>query len=427
MKKLFLTTILLIAAVIGCVAQKAKNVTVSTPDDFIKAIASNTNITLKTNNILAITSALDKLDKSRDISELDSDEYGSLAPGVYYTPEYDGRSIVIVNINNLTISGVSATATHIQAEPSYADVLKFAYCNNITIKNIKAGHVRTGYCIGDVIEFNQCKNVKVENSDLYGCGVNGLTMFNTDDVTVNNTIIHDCSENSVVMGECNNVTFNKCTMRDCGGDINDWECTNVQYNDCDIEEHEYEGGEYDYDEEYYDGEEDYYDGPDSEKPMPRYLLDAAGSAQSVFSKYLCDDGANGVVYVFLGELEGQVVIPEDCGIYAAFLPQPNDYGEIEFAFLDKADYNNEEAMAFGDSGHILVAKKEGIYSYHIEENQLESVTFLSKDSNGKLILRHGKTKETMKPCTEEVARPHFDFKPTDIKEHGQDHEEYPWG
>ena len=69
MKKILLT-LLLFATAFSCIAQKAKNVTVSTPDEFIKAIASNTNITLKTNGTLAITSALDKLGANCEVSDL---------------------------------------------------------------------------------------------------------------------------------------------------------------------------------------------------------------------------------------------------------------------------------------------------------------------------------------------------------------------
>ena len=422
MKKLLLLTLLILSVTMTGIAQKAKNVTVTNADDFIKSIASNTNITLKISGTLKISDALDKLDKSRDVSDKESDEYAQLAPGVYYTGEFDGRAILIANINNLTINGVSANATHIQSKATYADVLRFAYCNNITVKNIKVGHVETGTCMGDVVVFSHCKNVKLENSDLYGCGVNGLTMYNTNDAKVDNTIIHDCSGNSVEMGECTNVTFNKCTMRDCAWSINDWQCSNVEYNDCDIEEHEYEGGEYDYDEG-----EDYYDGPDSERPMPRYLFEEVSNAQATFEKYLCDNGVNGVIYLYLGEFEGSVIVAEDCGIFAAFIPQYAGDEGYQFVFLDKADTNKGEKMGFGDGGHIVVSKEDGIYSYHIDENNLESVTHLKKISDDKVMLRHGKTKDSMKDCTEDVARPHFDFQPTDIEEYRHDHEEYPWG
>ena len=421
MKKLFLTTILLIAAVIGCTAQKAKNVTVTNADEFIKAIASNTNITLKSNKILAISDALDKLDKSRDVTDMDSDNYSQLAPGVYFTGEFDGRAILIANINNLTINGVNANTTHIQSEATYADVLRFAHCNNITVKNIKAGHVETGTCMGDVVVFNHCKNVKLENSDLYGCGVNGLFMYQSNDVKVDNTIIHDCSQSSVQMSECNNITFNKCTMRDCGWSVNDWECSNVEYNDCDIEEHEYEGGEYDYDEG-----EDYYDGPDSERLMPAWLLEEVSAAGKTFEKYLCNQWVNGVVYLYLGEIEGNVIVAEDCGILAAFLVQANDNGGVDFVFLDKADTNKGEGLGFSD-GHIFIGDKDKVYSYQIEENKVKSVSLYSRTADGKIILRHGKSKDTLKDSTEEVVRPHFDMQIIDVNKYREDHEQHPWG
>ena len=238
------------------IAQKAKNVTVTNADDFIKAIASNTNITLKINGTLKISDALDKLDKSRDVADKESDEYAQLAPGVYYTGEFDGRAILIANINNLTINGVSANATHIQSEATYADVLRFAYCNNITVKNIKAGHVEKGYCVGDVISFSNCKNSNIDNCDLYGCGVNGLSMYETSGLKVSNTEIHDCSENMVVISDCQNIRFITCSMHNCGAGIATWGAknANITYEECEIIEPvyddeyygDYEGGEGDY-------------------------------------------------------------------------------------------------------------------------------------------------------------------------------------
>ena len=207
MKKLLLTTILLIAAVIGCTAQKAKNVTVTNADEFIKAIAPNTNITIKNNGILSITDAIER-SAIRNISNMEWKDYPSLTPGAYYVDEPDGVELVIVNVNNLTISGGGSEMTHIQCTPTYAEVLSFFYCNNVTIKNIMAGHVETGTCSGDVLFINHCKKVILEKCDLYGCGVDGIWIENSDGVTVNKTEIHDCSEDYVVIRNCNNILFN---------------------------------------------------------------------------------------------------------------------------------------------------------------------------------------------------------------------------
>ncbi len=425
MKKLLLTTLLLLAVTMSGIAQKMKNVTVSTPDDFIKAIAPNTNITIKTNGILAITSALDKMSDDRDLSQFDMEnDYAKLAPGVYFTEEADGRSIVIVNINNLTISGESAEKTHIQAQPTYSDVLHFSHCNNITIRNIKTGHVETGNCVGDVIVFANCKNVVLENSDLYGCGVNGLSMEHTNDVTVNNTVIHDCSSASLVMGECNNVTFNKCVMRDCGWDINEWECTNIKYNDCDIEQHEYEGGEYDYDEDDYEGGEGDYG---YEGGCPNELMEAMNAAGSIFEKKLNNSLANGALYEEFGEECGYIVIPEDGDWYAAYLPQINDDGQYEFLFLDNVNVKNGEKMFFG-SCHVVVNKKEGRFSYEIRDNALESVTSITGTGNNQTY-SHGKDKNSLKKCTKQEAMKHFefDYELIDVESAKETDEVYPWG
>ena len=66
MKKILLTTLLLLTVTMTGMAQKMKNVTVTNADEFIKAIASNTNINIKTKNIIELIPALNKLDDSRD-------------------------------------------------------------------------------------------------------------------------------------------------------------------------------------------------------------------------------------------------------------------------------------------------------------------------------------------------------------------------
>ena len=421
MKKLFLATIALLMVCTGCVAQKAKNVTVSTPDEFIKAIASNTNITLKTNSILAITSALDKLDKSRDLSDFDFENVSKLAPGVYFTEEADGRSIKIVNINNLTIVGANSNRedNHIQAEPSYADVLSFSHCNDITIKNIKAGHVERGYCMGDVIAFSSCKNVNVENCDLYGCGVNGISMYETNGMKVSSTEIHDCSENMIVISDCQNISFVKCNMHNCGAGIATWgdKNANITYEECEIIEHIYEDG----DDEYYGDEGDY----DYEGGCPQELMVAMNDAGRMFEEKLNNSLANGALYEVLDC--GQIVIPEDGGKYAAYIAQAGVGGDYEFIFLDNVNVKNGEKMFFGNC-HVIVNKKEGRFAYEICENELCSVTAITGSGNN-LQYSHGKDKDSLKKCTRQQAMEHFecdcDF--IDVEDAKETDEVYPWG
>ncbi len=428
MKKILLSTLLLIMA-IGTMAQNGvKNVTVSTADEFIKAIASNTNITLKVNGTLDITSALDKLDKSRDISDKEIDNYPNLPAGVYYSPEYDGNSIVILNIKNLTITG-DAKRTHIQAKPSYSNVLLFNNCENITIKNIKAGHVEAGSCVGDVISFEKSNNIKIDNCDLYGCGVNGISLFETENATVTNTEIRECNENMVVMHECYGVTFTKCYMHDCGTAIDNWRSTGIAYNDCRIIGED--GSDlYDFYKENADFVDDYEGDVDDEyyedEDERAFLLECVDAAYDQFKDMLGEEFVNGVVIEDFGDESGMVVFPEQKQKFAAAIAQyDEDAVSFKFVFVDAIDAAKGEKMFFGN-GHIIVVKKEGIFSYEIEDSKVASVTVVTGTQNN-VNYQHGKTKNSLKKCTKAEADPHLEFEAINIEKAKETDEEYPWG
>lgn len=152
------------------------------------------------------------------------------------------------------------------------------------------------------------------------------------------------------------------------------------------------------------------------RKMPSKLLDAAKKSIAIFQQHLCNNGVNGAIYVYLGEQEGEVVVPEECGIFAAFIPQYNTNGSVNFIFIDKIDSNKGEKMGFAN-GHIVVIKQEGAYSYEIENNKLKSVTSLIATSGDQLIVQHGSSNNDLKDCTGDEAEPHFDFHTIDIEEY----------
>ena len=202
----------------------------------------------------------------------------------------------------------------------------FINCNNITVKNIKAGHVEKGYCVGDVISLSHCKNSNIDNCDLYGCGVNGLSMYETSGLKISNTEIHDCSENMVIISDCQNISFIKCSMHNCGAGIATWgdKNANITYEECQIIEPVY-------DDEYYgdyEGDEGDYG---YEGGCPNELMEAMNAAGSIFEKKLNNSLANGALYEEFDEECGYIVIPEDGDWYAAYLPQINDDGCTNFS------------------------------------------------------------------------------------------------
>ena len=58
---------------------------------------------------------------------------------------------------------------------------------------------------------------------------------------------------------------------------------------------------------------------------------------------------------------------------------------------------------------------------------MESVTQVTTTSDGKKIYRHGKTKDSLKDCTDEVAKPHLDFETTNVEDIMDKYEQFPWG
>lgn len=130
---------------------------------------------------------------------------------------YNGLQLVIKNVDGLTISGGSdtCTATSIISNVSYADVLGFKNCKNITLHAFKAGHMQTGSCEGNVINLSNCKNTKLYNMDLYGCGVYGISIIDgSKDLAVYNCRIHDCSAGPLYIGICTGKVSLTCCVLD---------------------------------------------------------------------------------------------------------------------------------------------------------------------------------------------------------------------
>lgn len=177
---------------------------VSTVDEFLKALAPDTEIILDA--------------EFYDLSTATG--YGT-QDGTYYRWEevFDGVQLTIQNLSNLTIraEGDDVKAHTVSARPRYAHVINFENCSNIMVEGFTAGHTfEPGSCAGGVIGFNNCEDVLVNNCGLYGCGVVGIWGANTKGVQVTNSDIYECSWGGVYMMFCKDVTFNGNTIRDLG-------------------------------------------------------------------------------------------------------------------------------------------------------------------------------------------------------------------
>lgn len=179
------------------------NVTASTVDEFLAAIAPDTCITLEL--------GVYDLSKAAD--------YGKTG-GEYYvwTETYDGYELIINNVRNLRINGTSADEVILSAQPRYADVLGFRGCENISIDDITLGHTEEpGACAGGVLEFQATEGVLIDDCALYGCGILGVTAYDCINVRVEDTEIYDCSSGAAYIESCYNVSFDDCEIYECMG------------------------------------------------------------------------------------------------------------------------------------------------------------------------------------------------------------------
>lgn len=187
---------------------------VSTVDEFLAAIASDTDIYLE--------------DGVFDLSTASNYGVAGGANYVWYDTYVDGPQLVISGVKNLSITGGGADRASIQAVPRYAEVLAFENCRNITLKDFTAGHTQApGHCTGGVVYFANSSDLSVEGCSLYGCGVWGITLSGCENMTVKNTEIYDCSYGDLNFASSKNIRLENCNIHDNGMSRAIYDCQNV--------------------------------------------------------------------------------------------------------------------------------------------------------------------------------------------------------
>lgn len=191
---------------IPVITGEQKQIKVSTVDDFLAAIDSNTEIIL--------TAPLYDLSTAAD--------YGKPGNALHYSwnEEFDGWELVIMGVENFSIVGAEDEVKHtISAVPRYADVITFVNCKNIMVRGITAGHtVEPGYCAGGVLHYEYSTDIAVDKCNLYGCGILGVSTYRVDNMQITNSCIYECSQGGMMCMETKNLTVGGCTFWDLGGD-----------------------------------------------------------------------------------------------------------------------------------------------------------------------------------------------------------------
>lgn len=191
-----------------------KRVQVSSVDELLAAIAPDTVIELQAGSYDLSTAA----------------DYGLDTHSPYYSWEgtYDGFELKLHGVDHLTLRGAGKGETVLTAVPRYANVLRFADCQDVRIERLTAGHTaEPGVCMGGVLLFEQCERAAVEDCGLYGCGTIGVQARECTQLRVQSSEIYECSSGAVSVHACRDVTVEDCDIHDHGTRAGQGEAMNL--------------------------------------------------------------------------------------------------------------------------------------------------------------------------------------------------------
>lgn len=186
------------------ISEQQKQVTVTTADEFLAAIAPGMEI--------IVDAKLIDLSTASGYGEIDGDYY-------YWEDTHDGPELFISEVSDLTIrgNGKERTANVISSVPRYSNVLNFFNCSNIMVKGLTVGHTeKDGECVGGVLRFLNSQNILVEECGLFGCGTVGVGAESSRDIQIINNEIYDCTVGGIDLSFCENVNADGNTFRNLG-------------------------------------------------------------------------------------------------------------------------------------------------------------------------------------------------------------------
>jgi len=205
--------------VIPVVTGPQNQVTVTTVDEFLAAIAPDTEI--------LVDAPLLDFSKATGYGDTDGEYY-------YWNEAFDGPELCITGVSNLTVRGNGADHTEnvLSSVPRYSYVLTFENCANIHVFSLTAGHTKEpGYCTGGVLCFRNSQDILVEDCGLFGCGTLGVMADSSKNIQIVKNDIYECSVGGVEFFNCDNVNVDGNTFRDLGGpDFRVYSCGTITCN-----------------------------------------------------------------------------------------------------------------------------------------------------------------------------------------------------
>ncbi len=192
----------------------SREVSVSTIDELINAIADNTLICLNGGSF--------NLAQAKD--------YGKERTGPCTWLEVeDGYGLQISGVSGLTILGGGAS---IGAEPIWADVLSFEGCNGLVLEGLTIGHAqRQADSWGCALRLTDCTNISLGDCRIDGSGFMGLNAIGCSGLSVDFCEFYCCAESAVNLYACEEVRFTRNWIHDfVPPALSIFECENVSWD-----------------------------------------------------------------------------------------------------------------------------------------------------------------------------------------------------
>lgn len=118
-------------------------------------------------------------------------------------------------VKNLVLRGRDRTGTRILSRDDYSDVLHFDHVEGLRLENLTVGHhPDIAYCVGGVVTLSRTKDVVLEGVTLFGSGVEGLSVLDSERVTLAGSEIRECTSSALSVVSSRDVVARDSVFRD---------------------------------------------------------------------------------------------------------------------------------------------------------------------------------------------------------------------
>jgi|GEM_PF-2118483 hypothetical protein len=175
-----------------------KTVRVSSPDQLIKAVASDTEVVLRPG-----TYDLSKAQR-RDT------QYVKWIDGA------GGPELVLRGLKNFSMRGEDTeNASSITVANPYVAVVALENCQDVELSALNMRHLQSGSCSAAVLRIFGCSDMKLGDLLLEGSGALGLDVQQTTGLAAYGVTVAKCTSGALLASDSSNLFFSGCLIQDC--------------------------------------------------------------------------------------------------------------------------------------------------------------------------------------------------------------------